>query len=138
MLSKSKYPASGKHIEDAWAGKPSQFRPSPPEVTKAHLLTIDRPNTDMRRKQSIAGTPVCKQFHENKQGELVRDQRDEYPPAAFIENAGKGHLRCIPATDNEGSGKSFDNQLRQYRARKDVPTVKLADGDVVEFVVTLP
>jgi Deoxyribonuclease NucA/NucB len=30
--------------------------------------------------------------------------RDEYPPAAFIENGGKGHVQYMNPKDNAGSG----------------------------------
>lgn len=67
------------------------------------VLTIDRRGAAERRKRSLAGIPT-------RPGK----QRDEYPPAMSVENAGRAHVRLIDATDNARSGSSMGSQLARY------------------------
>ena len=39
---------------------------------------------------------------------------DEYPPAAFPENAGRAHVRPINKTDNQRAGGKIGSQSRLY------------------------
>jgi hypothetical protein len=88
-VSKSRFPQSAQHIEDAQAaGKPS-------------TLTIDRGGAAARRRQSLSGT-------EKKPGL----DRDEYPPAMFSEGSQGASVRPIAPGDNRGAGACIGAQCR--------------------------
>ena len=90
-VSRSKYPESAQHIEDAIAnGQPE-------------ILTIDRAGATENRKESLNGVPTVSGM-----------DRDEYPPAMSREGGAGASVRCIPKPDNRGSGSSIGNQLRNY------------------------
>lgn len=85
VISRSRSPLSAQHIEDAQAaGFPS-------------TLTIDRPGTDARRAASLAGIPT----------RFPPYDRDEYPPATFLENGGAASVRYIPFSDNRSAGQQI-------------------------------
>jgi hypothetical protein len=93
-ISRSKYPQSAKHIEDAQAaGHPS-------------ILTIDRDKkrSEMRRYYATKDAPVVKDM-----------QPDEYPPAMFLEGGKGSSWRNIPEADNMGAGSSMGNQARNVK-----------------------
>ncbi|NJK64982.1 MAG: hypothetical protein HC921_21780 [Synechococcaceae cyanobacterium SM2_3_1] len=91
-VDQSKYPQTAAHIRRAWAkGKPD-------------ILTIDRDNAATRRASSTAGIPLCPPGQD----------RDEYPPAMFLENYGSADVECIDLSDNRGSGSSIRHQAFQY------------------------
>ncbi len=90
-IPKNKYLESAQHMEDAQkAGKPS-------------ILTIDRPNTDNNRRESLKGIK-----------KIPPKQLDEYPPAMFKEGGKGASVRAISAKDNQGMGATIGNQLRKY------------------------
>ncbi|SDP37443.1 NucA/NucB deoxyribonuclease domain-containing protein [Phyllobacterium sp. OV277] len=85
VISKSKSPLSAQHIEEAQAaGYPN-------------TLTIDRAGTDARRAASLSGIPT----------RFPPYDRDEYPPATFIENAGAASVRYVPFSDNRSAGQQI-------------------------------
>ena len=88
-VSKSRYPESAKHIEDAIAdGQPK-------------VLTIDRKGASSRRYHALKGkskVPGC--------------DLDEYPPAMFAEGGKNSDVRAISPSDNRGSGSYIGNFLR--------------------------
>jgi hypothetical protein len=88
-VSKSKYPQSAKHIEDA--------------QKKGHpkTLTVDRGGASKNRQDSLKGTP-------RKSGK----DRDEYPPAMFKEGGKGASVRHIDPKDNRGAGSSIGKQTR--------------------------
>ena len=88
-VSKSKYPQSAKHIEDA--------------QKKGHpkTLTVDRKGANKNRQDSLKGTP-------RKAGK----DRDEYPPAMFKEGGKGASVRHIDPKDNRGAGSSIGKQTR--------------------------
>jgi len=89
-ISRSKYPESAKHIEDAQKdGRPS-------------ILTIERGGAKKNRKESLKGV-------ETKKGK----DRDEYPPAMFKEGGTGASVRHIDSSDNRGAGSSMGNQCRK-------------------------
>uniref|UniRef100_UPI003F580977 NucA/NucB deoxyribonuclease domain-containing protein n=1 Tax=Pseudomonas purpurea TaxID=3136737 RepID=UPI003F580977 len=89
MVSKSRFPESAKHIEDAVdAGKPN-------------TLTIDRANAASRRRDSLRGVET----------KLDHD-RDEYPPAMFKEGGQGSSVRHINSSDNRGAGACIGAQCR--------------------------
>ncbi|WP_436500233.1 SpvB/TcaC N-terminal domain-containing protein [Actinokineospora sp. HUAS TT18] len=91
QVSKSKYPESAQHIEDAQAaGHPS-------------TLTIDRGGAAQNRKDSLNGIPT-----------QPGKDRDEYPPAMFSEGGQGASVRHIPSSDNKGAGACIGNQCRPY------------------------
>jgi hypothetical protein len=96
------------------------------------LLTLDRniqSVVDSRRDASVLAYECL---------DPATQDRDEYPPAAFKENEGSAHIKCIDRSDNRGAGASFGNQLNFYRIREgDPPQPRLDDGDTIEFVVLL-
>jgi hypothetical protein len=88
-VSKSRYPESAKHIEDAQAaGQPS-------------TLTVDRSGATQRRAESLRGFDRVSGL-----------DRDEYPPAVFSEGGEGASVRAISPSDNRGAGASIGNQLR--------------------------
>jgi RHS repeat-associated protein len=88
-VSKSKYPESAQHIEDAQAaGQPAQ-------------LTIDRGGARARRAESMRGN-----------ARVSGMDRDEYPPAMFEEGGTGSSVRPIGQSDNRGAGSSIGHQCR--------------------------
>lgn len=90
-ISRSKYPESAKHIEDAIAN-------GQPEV-----LTINRNGTKSNRYQSLRG-----------QEKVPGYDLDEYPPAIAMEGGSGASVRAINPSDNRGSGSSMGHQLRNF------------------------
>ncbi len=89
VVSKSKYPESALHIEEALKnGKPD-------------ILTIDRKGAKARRKEALKDIPI-------KSGL----DRDEYPPALFKEGGEGASVKHINPSDNRGSGKCIGNQCK--------------------------
>ncbi len=88
-VSRSKYPESAQHIEDAQtAGQPQE-------------LTIDRAGSAANRRASLSGTD-----------RLPGLDRDEYPPAMFEEGGESASVRGVSPGDNRGAGASIGNQCR--------------------------
>ena len=88
-ISKTKYPETSQHIEDAQAsGHPSE-------------LTIDRAGAEANRAESLKGIT-----------KVPGKQLDEYPPAMFEEGGAGASVRPINPSDNLGAGASMGNQLR--------------------------
>ena len=83
----ARYPESAAHIADAQsAGYPS-------------VLTINRPSARQQRVESLRGTPV-------REGA----DRDEYPPAMFLEGGRGASVRHIDPSDNRGAGACIGAQ----------------------------
>ncbi|WP_088104232.1 NucA/NucB deoxyribonuclease domain-containing protein [Halalkalibacter urbisdiaboli] len=90
-ISRSKYPESAQHIEDAIKnGQPN-------------TLTINRGGAKSNRRDSLKG-------HKKVQSKDL----DEYPPAMFNEGGSGASVRPISPSDNRGAGSSMGHQLRQY------------------------
>ncbi len=88
-VSKSRFPESAKHIEDAVsAGKPNN-------------LTINRSGAAANRRDSLRGV-------ETKPGL----DRDEFPPAMFQEGGKGASVRHINPSDNRGAGACIGAQCR--------------------------
>lgn len=94
------------------------------------LLTLDRnikSVVDSRRDASIKAY---------KCPAGANQDRDEYPPAAVIENFGSAHIKCIDGLDNQGAGASLGTQWNYYKITENGPNQpRLDDGDTIEFVV---
>ena len=91
-ISKSKYPESAKHIEDA-------IKNGQPEI-----LTIDRDGSQKNRRASLKGIK-----------KVTGADLDEYPPAMFAEGGKGASVRPINPSDNRGSGSTLGHQLRKYQ-----------------------
>jgi hypothetical protein len=90
-VSSDEYPETAQHIQDAQdAGYPS-------------VLTIDRGGAADRRKESLAGYPTRPGF-----------DRDEYPPAMFLEGGEGASVRYVPRRDNRGAGACIGNACLHY------------------------
>jgi RHS repeat-associated protein len=88
-ISRSKYPETAKHIEDAQrAGHPKK-------------LTIDRPGTIARRKEALQGRK-----------KVLGKDLDEYPPAMFKEGGKGASVRAVIPADNRGVGATIGNKTR--------------------------
>jgi hypothetical protein len=86
----TRHPQSAAHVSDALAaGRPS-------------VLTIDRGGAAARRAQAMAGTPIRSGF-----------DRDEYPPAMFLEGGDGASVRYVLPGDNRGAGSSIGWQCRE-------------------------
>ena len=87
-LSRSEYPESAKHIEEAVAdGQPEE-------------LTLDRKMAKPNRKASLKGTDTVPGM-----------DRDEYPFAMTREGGAGADIKHIPSSDNRGSGSYLRWQL---------------------------
>lgn len=90
----SRYPQTTGHILDSQAsGYPS-------------ILTLDRgPNSIVRRNAALgaSGLPPIPNF-----------DRDEYPPAMFLEGGEGASVRYISPSDNKGAGKFIQLQALPY------------------------
>jgi hypothetical protein len=64
------------------------------------FLTLDRLNATTRRSRSVYAYQTCPL---NAAG--ATQDRDEYPPAVFLQNDGSAHIKCISSRDNQQSGK---------------------------------
>ncbi|MGT2715884.1 NucA/NucB deoxyribonuclease domain-containing protein [Streptococcus respiraculi] len=91
QVSKSKYPQSAQHIQNARAsGHPS-------------ILTINRSGVKTNRRQSLKGID-----------KVPGMDLDEYPPAMFSEGGAGASVRAINSSDNRGSSFSMVPQLRPF------------------------
>lgn len=89
IISRGMSPLAAEHISEAQlAGYPS-------------TLTLDRAGTALRRSQSLAGIPTRPGM-----------DRDEYPPATFLEGGAGASVRHIPLSDNRSAGAQIRNQIR--------------------------
>ena len=90
-ISRSKYPESSQHIEDAIKnGHPS-------------ILTIKRPGAKNNRRAALKGF-----------SKVPGKDLDEYPPAMFEEGGKNASVRPISPSDNRGAGSSMGHKLRPY------------------------
>lgn len=90
-MSKSKYPESTKHIQDAINnGQPD-------------TLTINRSGAKNNRKASLKGID-----------KVPGADLDEYPPAMFKEGGSGASVRSINPSDNRGAGSTMGHALRKY------------------------
>ena len=90
-LSKSKYPESTKHIQDAISnGQPD-------------TLTINRSGAKNNRKASLKGID-----------KVPGADLDEYPPAMFKEGGSGASVRPISLSDNRGAGSTMGHALSKY------------------------
>ena len=90
-ISKSDYPETCSHIEDA--------------INKGHeqFVTIDRKMAASNRAESLSGVPTKPGF-----------DRDEWPMAMFSEGGKGADIRYINPSDNRGAGSAIGNALKEY------------------------
>jgi RHS repeat-associated protein len=99
-ISKSKYPETSAHIEEA-------IKNGHPDTGK-----IDRKNASNNRKESLKGT-------EKESGK----DRDEFPPA-ILDTGGKGaSVKLVNPSDNRGAGSSMGNQMKKLSNGTEVKIV---------------
>ena len=85
----SRAPQSTRHMLDAWAkGYPS-------------ILTLCKACATANRAASLRGIPTIDNM-----------DRDEYPPAMFLEGGVGASVRHLPYSDNRSAGAQIGNQLR--------------------------
>ena len=89
-ISKSDYPETCSHIEDA--------------INKGHeqFVTIDRKMAASNRAESLSGVPTKPGF-----------DRDEWPMAMFSEGGKGADIRYINPSDNRGAGSAIGNALKR-------------------------
>ncbi|WP_148134550.1 RHS repeat-associated core domain-containing protein [Candidatus Formimonas warabiya] len=102
-ISKSKYPESAQHIEEA-------IRNGYPDE-----VTINRSGASANRAASLKGYT-----------KVPGADLDEYPPAMFKEGGKGASVKPINSSDNRGAGASMGGQLRNY---PDGTTVKVIVDD---------
>lgn len=91
VISHSQAPESAKHIDDAQAaGFPRELTYDADPVAK-----------ELRRRSSLQGIPTKSGY-----------ERDEYPPAAFVENAGAADVRYVTTRDNRSAGGTIGANLK--------------------------
>ena len=90
-ISKSDYPETCSHIEDA--------------INKGHeqFVTIDRKMAASNRAESLSGVLTKPGF-----------DRDEWPMAMFSEGGKGADIRYINPSDNRGAGSAIGNALKEY------------------------
>jgi RHS repeat-associated protein len=90
-ISRSKHPESAKHVEEA--------------LNNGHpdILTINREGAKRNRKESLKGISTQK-----------GKDRDEYPPAMFLEGGKGASVKHIDFSDNRAAGSSIGHMLRPY------------------------
>jgi len=99
VVNASRHPESAEHIRAATnLGHPA-------------ILTLHRKLAKKNRKESLEQKPARSYY-----------DRDEFPPAAFLEGGAGASVNYISRSDNRGSGSSFSHQLRG-----------VADGSRVRF-----
>jgi hypothetical protein len=109
-------------MEQPIPGKPANpLRGSYPRVLTRATVATGKSN----RSEST------KNYQCLKKQDGFREERDEYPQATFLENAGSAHIKCIGKLDNAGSGGAISRQLENYGRSN----VKLLPGDTVEMVL---
>ena len=90
-ISKSNYPETSQHIEDAIAsGRPN-------------IVTIARDKAKQNRAKSLRGVKTKPKL-----------DRDEWPMAMFKEGGKNADIRHIGASDNRGAGSAIGNALKDY------------------------
>ena len=88
-ISSAMSPLAAQHIADAQtAGHPS-------------ILTLDRAGVSARRTAALRGIPT-----------IPGMDRDEYPPATFLEGGAGASVRHVPRSDNRSAGGQLRAQLR--------------------------
>ena len=109
-------------MEQPILGKPANpLRPSYPRV-----LTRANPKVTESNGRRSTRNYECTRIQDGR-----KDQRDEYPQKTFVENYGSAHIKCIAASDNEGSGSIIGFQLEKYGTKK----VKINPNETVELVL---
>ena len=89
VISRAMSPEAAQHITDAQAsGHP-------------RVLTLDRAGASSRRVAALAGVPTRPGM-----------DRDEYPPATFLEGGAGASVRHISYSDNRSAGGQLRAQLR--------------------------
>jgi len=101
-------PQAAQHIEDV--------------LVSPQIMTIDRLGRDARRASSIAASGIRPQPGKD---------RDEAPPAIFVENGGNASVRLIDLGDNRSAGRQIGTQLNTYGSNR----VRLDDFWNVDFFV---
>lgn len=90
IISRAASPQAAKHIDDAQAaGQPK-------------TLTLDRIGADARRAASTSKLPIVPGM-----------DRDEYPPATFLEGGATASVRHIPIGDNRSAGGQLKAQMNR-------------------------
>jgi hypothetical protein len=102
-VSKSKYPESYRHIEEAV------------ENGKPDTLTINRQGAKGNRQEALKGLK-----------KTSGKDLDEYPPAMFKEGGKGASVKPINPSDNRGAGSSMGHQLKTY---PDGTKVKIIIGE---------
>jgi hypothetical protein len=148
VIPKSRFPESAKHIESAWAGRQSRPIGTNPSdrlgipKKSPRLVTIDRLNAPSRKGKATAGI-TCKEKHKNNKGVFQLDQPDEYPPVVTRESFQKvlgvtttlAHVRCIPSSDNGGSGSFAARQHNGYATTPTATPTMVPNNSTIEFVI---
>ncbi|NJN90617.1 MAG: hypothetical protein HC878_09770 [Leptolyngbyaceae cyanobacterium SL_5_14] len=114
----SRFPYAARHVRDV--------------LRRRQIFTIDRSGAERRRALSRRNYLRVQNGTPNPNTRLY--QYDEAPPAVFLENAGRGHVRVIPQRDNGGAGSSLGQQLNNYGS----DAKRLDNGWKVQFWATPP
>ncbi|MFJ9781052.1 putative T7SS-secreted protein [Amycolatopsis sp. NPDC101161] len=101
IIDQGDYPEAADHAREAqmgmsWRGDESFPRTQPSDVT------IDREGAEDRRTESMKQVPQTRPGYD----------RDEYPPAVFLEGGEGSSVKYIDPFDNRGAGSSVKNQIR--------------------------
>lgn len=84
-------PQAAKHIEDV--------------LVSPQIMTIDRKGAKARRTSSLKASGIAPQPGKD---------RDEAPPAIFVENGGNASVRLIDLGDNRSAGRQIGAQVNNY------------------------
>jgi hypothetical protein len=134
-ISMSVHPQSACHMVEAWAGAGSENNPRGRfEPHRPHLLTVNRGVDSNGLTPNQRGRRSTRKFICTNSNV---DDKDEYPPKVFEENAGTSSVKCVLLNDNRGAGSEIGNQIDgdNFYGSNPNPYGRLDNGSVVEMVV---
>lgn len=98
----ARYPETAQHIQEAQSGTLWRGDASSQGAPASSVLTIDRDGAKANRAESLRGIAP--------RGAEGLD-RDEYPPAMFLEGGAGASVKYIDSSDNRGAGSVMGGDL---------------------------
>jgi Deoxyribonuclease NucA/NucB len=97
------HPSVVGHIDRAWRRFANAF-PNDPMAGRFCTSDGNKAAADARRSSSLAASGIATQ---------PGKERDEYPPAACLENGGSADVESLPKSENESAGGVFGNGINR-------------------------
>lgn len=102
QVDSARYPETAQHIQEAQSGTIWRGDASAQGAPAPSVLTIDRDGAKVNRAESLRGIAP-------RGGEGL--DRDEYPPAMFLEGGAGASVKYIDSSDNRGAGSVMGSDL---------------------------